>query len=126
MNMVESSLEVQKTLWEKEKLLFTSNFPFSHSVFERLVLQTIKNQGLFGKGLKKILVYFLLKKYVKPLSGLKLNSYFHKQHYCMTLVIKNGRNLVDNNRFRKIDCWHCLDQLYFQFVKVQIIHVSTT
>ena len=22
-----------KTLWEKEKLLFTSNFPFSHSVF---------------------------------------------------------------------------------------------
>ena len=42
----------EKTLWAKEKLLVTSNFSFSHSVFERLVLQTRKNQGLFGKGLK--------------------------------------------------------------------------
>ena len=36
---------------KKEKLLVTSNFSFSHSVFKRLVLQTCKNQGLFGKGL---------------------------------------------------------------------------
>ena len=28
-----------------------SNFSFSHSVFKRLILQTRKNQGLFGKGL---------------------------------------------------------------------------
>ena len=28
-----------------------SNFSFSYSVFKRLVLQTHKNQGLFGKGL---------------------------------------------------------------------------
>ena len=32
-------------------MLVTSNFSFSHSVFKRLVLQTRKNQGLFGKGL---------------------------------------------------------------------------
>ena len=30
-----------------------SNFFFPHSVFKRLVLPTRKNQGLFGKGLKK-------------------------------------------------------------------------
>ena len=36
---------------KKEKLLIMSNFCFSHSVFKRLVLQTRKNQGLFGKGL---------------------------------------------------------------------------
>ena len=29
-----------------------SNFSFSYSVFKRLLLQTRKNQGLFGKGLK--------------------------------------------------------------------------
>ena len=29
-----------------------SNFSFSYSVFRRLVLQTRKNQGLFGKGLR--------------------------------------------------------------------------
>ena len=40
-----------KTLWEKEKLLVTSNFSFSHSVFKRLLLQTRKDQGLFWKGL---------------------------------------------------------------------------
>ena len=49
--MVESSLREWKTLWEKEKLLFTSNFSFSYSVFKRLLLQTRKNRGLFGKGL---------------------------------------------------------------------------
>ena len=49
--MAESSSSGKKTLWEKEKLLVTSNFSFSHSVFKRLVLQTCKNQGLFGKGL---------------------------------------------------------------------------
>ena len=36
-----------------EKLLVTSNFSFSHIVFKRLELQTRKNQGLFGKGLRK-------------------------------------------------------------------------
>ena len=50
--MAKSSPNVLKTLWEKEKLLITSNFSFSHSVFKWLVLQTRKNRGLFGKGLK--------------------------------------------------------------------------
>ena len=45
-------------MWEKEKLLVTSNFSFSYSVFKTLVLQTRKNQGLFGKGL--ILCYLIL------------------------------------------------------------------
>ena len=38
-------------MWEKEKLLVTSNFSFPRIVFKRLVMQTCKNQGLFGKGL---------------------------------------------------------------------------
>ena len=39
-------------MWEEEKLLVTSNFSFSHSVFKRLELQICRNQCLFGKGLK--------------------------------------------------------------------------
>ena len=50
--MAECSLNGLKTLCEKEKLLVTSNFSFSHSVFKRLVLQTPENLGLVGKGLK--------------------------------------------------------------------------
>ena len=38
-------------MWEKGKLLVTSNFSFSLSVFYSLVLQTRKNQGLFEKEL---------------------------------------------------------------------------
>ena len=34
----------------KREIAHTSNFSFSHSVFKRLILQTRKNQGLFGKG----------------------------------------------------------------------------
>ena len=52
MNTAIGSSNVLKTLWEKEKLLVTSNFSFSHCVFKRLVMQTHKNQGLFGKGLR--------------------------------------------------------------------------
>ena len=44
-----------KLCGKKEKLLVTSNFSFSHSVFKRLVLQTRKNQGLFGKRIKPLL-----------------------------------------------------------------------
>ena len=49
--MGESSPKGLKTLCEKEKVLLMSNFSFSHSVFKRLILQTRKNQGFFGKGL---------------------------------------------------------------------------
>ena len=52
LNSMKSSPNGLKTLGEKEKLLVTSNFSFSHSVFKRLVLQTGINQGLFGTGLK--------------------------------------------------------------------------
>ena len=50
MKVAESSPKGLKILWEKEKLLDRSTFLFSHSVFERLVLQTRKDQGLFEKG----------------------------------------------------------------------------
>ena len=53
MKMAESSPKKKKTLWEKEKLLVTSNFSFFHSVFKRFLLQTSKIKGLFWKGLKK-------------------------------------------------------------------------
>ena len=42
--MAEGSQNGKKTLWEKEKLLVTSNFSFSHSVFKRLVQQTCKKK----------------------------------------------------------------------------------
>ena len=45
----------KKTMWEKEKLLVTSNFSFSNGVFKRVLLHTRKNQDLFGKGLSHAL-----------------------------------------------------------------------
>ena len=42
----------------KEEIARYEQFFFSHSVFKRLILQTHKNQGLFGKGLNvAIFVY---------------------------------------------------------------------
>ena len=38
---------------------FPTGFSFSHSVFKGLVLQTHKNQGLLGKGLKQHLIRHL-------------------------------------------------------------------
>ena len=50
--MAESFPNGKKTLWEKENLLVTSNFSFSHSVFKRLVSQGRQKVSLCGNGLK--------------------------------------------------------------------------
>ena len=39
--------------WEKDKLLITSNFSFSHSVLKRLVSQGHQKVSLCGNGLKR-------------------------------------------------------------------------
>ena len=46
-------------MWEKEKLLVTGNFSFSHSVFKRLVSQRHQKASLCGNGLtsKKVEAY---------------------------------------------------------------------
>ena len=49
--MAESFPNDFKTLWAKEKLLVTSNFSFSHSVFKRLVSQGRQKVSLCGNGL---------------------------------------------------------------------------
>ena len=45
--------QVEKHSGKKRKCSLRAFLSFSHSVFKRLVLQTCKNQGLFGKGLTK-------------------------------------------------------------------------
>ena len=59
--MVESSPNGKKTLWVKEKLLFTSIFSFTYSVLKRIVLQTRKNKDLFKKGLNSVHELFIFK-----------------------------------------------------------------
>ena len=49
--MAENDPNGEKTLWEKEKLLVTSNFSFSHSVFKRLVSQGRQKVSLCENGL---------------------------------------------------------------------------
>ena len=49
-----SYLLVLKTLWEKEKLLVTSNFSFSHDVFKSRLLLTHLNEYLPSKRLTEI------------------------------------------------------------------------
>ena len=58
-------------------MLVTSNFSFSYSVFKRLVLQTHKNQGLFGKGLKDSNNFFLvIQLYLPLITGVATLDFF--------------------------------------------------
>ena len=52
--MAESYPNGWETLWEKEKLLVTSNFSFSHSVFKRFVSQGRQKVSLCGNGLSEL------------------------------------------------------------------------
>ena len=42
-----------ETLWEKKKLLVTSNLSFSHNVFKSCLLLMCQNEYLWSKGLKQ-------------------------------------------------------------------------
>ena len=69
---------------KKEKLLVTSNFSFSHSDCKRLVQQTRKNQGLFGKGLmKEIMADYHLIQYLEN----RIIYHFDKQISKKELVV---------------------------------------
>ena len=62
--MAESYPNGKKTLWEKEKLLVTSNFSFSHSVFKRLVSQERQKVSLSGNGLSLTFTFIYLINFV--------------------------------------------------------------
>ena len=53
--MAENSSKGKKTLWKKEKLLFTSNFSFSHSVSKDLFCRHVKSWACLGKGYRELL-----------------------------------------------------------------------
>ena len=79
--MAESFPNEWKTLWEKDKLLVTSNLSFSHSVFKRLALMLCKNQALFEKGLNDCQMTKLWKwKHLKTTNSLWWN--FSLIGYC--------------------------------------------
>ena len=71
-----------------------SNFSFSHCVFKRLVLQTRKNQGLFGKGLRCIAVENFARK-----GEIACNNQFLLFSQCFL------SNTVLIFHFRKMDKW---------------------
>ena len=62
-------------MWEKEKLLITSNFSFSHNVFKRLVSQRRQKVLLCGNGSSyvKVLDTFLLYLHKTNVSGVYWN-----------------------------------------------------
>ena len=73
-----------------EKLLVTNNFSFSHSVFKRIVLQTCKNQGLFGKGL----MHSNILNRKRNVTQIKYNPQFSLHLYNETVYICNDKILV--------------------------------
>ena len=55
-----SYLIEQKTLFENEKLLLTSNFSFFHNVFKSCLLLMCQNEYLWSKGLRHGIIFVLL------------------------------------------------------------------
>ena len=106
-----------------------SNFSFSHSVFKRLVLQTRKNQGLFGKGLRSsgMIVFLVNKTSISTLSperhalcAVTLFPSVEKTCSLATLVAGTPRHcfatLESILYFPSIDLHHNSGSVFFQFV----------
>ena len=80
-----------------------SNFTFSHIVFKRLVLQTRKNQGLFGKRLKhqnitNCIFSTMTKKNIQG-RGQKNNSYNKQSVFSLQVALQIlGRKFYKNTK----------------------------
>ena len=61
---------------EKGEIACYEQFSFSHNVFKKLVLETHKNQGLFGTGLNTTLLVNITYKHVEFSHFLRLLSKF--------------------------------------------------
>ena len=94
MKMASSSLNELKTMWEKEKMLITSNFSSSRSVFKRLVRQTRKNQGLLGKELK----YICQDRKAFTIDKSKVGLMMYVSFNPVQSTVENGKN-VGNQHF---------------------------
>ena len=128
--MAESSPNRLKTPWEKEKLLVTSTFSFSHSVFHS-VLQTRKNQGLFGKGLRRkcwcVFLLFPVYFYIPcktNVFGSVLESACQSvcvsmyQCVCVSICVQNTSNFSEQTSTT------VLLQLYLNFAQTMIIYLK--
>ena len=108
MKKAESLPNRLKTLLEKEKFLITSSFSSSLIVFKRLILQTHKNQGLFGKGLIDVLtLHCTMTSFDNPLGRTLLKN-----------IVGKGEN-AGNQHFL------LLPQFFFNLSETDLIILST-
>ena len=92
---------VQKTLWEKEKLLVTSNFSFSHNVFKSCLVLMCQNENLWSKGLTSILFTFSIYTCSRCI-GKTLQIIFIPPTFVIYLPIRNGTGEGRGRHFYKL------------------------
>ena len=80
---------VENTVGKKEKLLVTSNFSFSHSVFKRFVLQVVKPRACLGKGNR--LFFHSMVHYLKIITHLfwSLDHVLGQSHSSIMIILSS-------------------------------------
>ena len=111
----------RKHCGKKEKLLVTSNFSFSRSVFKRVLLQTRKSQGLFGNRLRVNSQYFDNMDQISTYKKWKqkiIRTLPVPQTCLITAFDRNCLNLrIHRTIFRsisKLEIYLCINFYYFQ------------
>ena len=93
--MADSSPNGWKTLWEKEKLLFRSNFSFSQIVLKRLVLQKRKKGLFLEKGYKSSLKKMVkLKVFVLEVCGKQVSFNPFPNKPCFLAPLAKGQRAI--------------------------------
>ena len=107
-----------KTLWEKEKLLITSNFSFSHNVFKSSLVLMRQNEYLWSNGLTNN----------KTLRKNPFNPFPNKPWFlrvCCISLLKTLREteklLVTNNFSFSLSVYYPSGQLSAIFIKFEIV-----
>ena len=91
----------KKTLWEKKKLLVTSNFFFSYNVFKSFLLLMRQNEYLWNKGFSlNILILHRLRNKFLQLTLISLDSASWELQQYLRRMCGPMKNLKDDTRSR--------------------------
>ena len=85
------------TLWEKEKLLITSNFSFFHSVFKRLISQGCQKVLLCGNGLTH---YHTILTFNAPEKQAFLKTLWEKEKMLVPSISSFSHNIIYLSRYK--------------------------
>ena len=119
--MAESSQNGYISLWQKRKLLVSSNFSFSYSFSKDMDCRHVKTRACFGKELKglfsSLTLYHTVPTFNDPIGRKLMKTFWEKEKMLVTSIFSISQNVFypSQNKFQFFGQVYFVVCKFFQF-----------